>query len=772
MTRRVPATIPDAPTVQARPEPDLRVRWSARQVAPPATVDRLVRTLRVPPLLASMLWARGFGGPDGPDALEPPLEPSAIPGLDAAAERIERALRDRERILIHGDYDADGITGTAVLVLGLRELGANVDAFLPNRLTHGYGVHEALVPSHAARCDLFVTVDCGVTNLREVAALRAAGADVIVTDHHTPGTELPDALVVHPRVDPDEPDPRPEPAPGEPTGAGVAWHLLWRLHARAGRPDPPLHLADVAAIGTVADVAPLLGENRALVRAGLRQLAHSDRPGVRAMVAQARLKSAPTARDLAFLLAPRLNAAGRLGEPDVGLELLTTGSDRRARELAVYLDARNDQRKRIQEEIFRDAEAQVDPDAPAIVVHDDAWHPGVMGIVASKLLERWYKPVFIVARGQGSVRSTPGLSAVGALRAAEASLLRYGGHEAAAGFAIEPAALPDFRARICAHVARFPPPTPEIVLDAVLHPEQIDPDLWRAIQALEPFGEGHAAPTFALAGRLSAARAVGRDGAHLQLRIDDVKGVAWRMGDRARTLRPGSAVQVAAALTENRWNDRRTLEFVADAVRDGGPLPLLTDPPGPVGVDGAVGASGDGPSRGPSRLPTVHRGRPPRGADGAHLRTLPLGDAPSDLHVPFAARLEDGAPLWLDLPEEELARLQGVARRFPTVHDLRRAYLALRDGRATRLPEPVERLVVRALREIELLDGDGAIRSGAGAKVDPYASPTLRTGLLQRWRLETFANAYAHLDDDGFDLTVRTLFTTADEAGTETGTGG
>ncbi|MEX2501898.1 MAG: single-stranded-DNA-specific exonuclease RecJ [Trueperaceae bacterium] len=740
------------------------MHWCARPLAPPDVVDRLMRTHGVPPVLASMLWARGFAGPGSERALHPPLEPSPIPGLDAAAERLDDAIARGRRILIHGDYDADGITGTAVLLLGLRALGANVEPFLPNRLTHGYGVHADLVPQHAAGCDLFVTVDCGITNVAEVRALRRAGVEVIVTDHHAPDAELPDALVVHPRLGgPDGPTPQ---AVGEPTGAGVAYHLIWRLHQRRGI-EAPLALSDLAASGTVADVAPLLGENRALVREGLARLQDSAWPGVRAMVAQARLRGAPTARDLAFLLAPRLNASGRLGEPEVGLDLLTTASDRKARELAAYLDTRNDERKRLQETIYQAADAQVDPDAPAIVVHDDAWHPGVMGIVASKLLERWYKPVFIVARGQGSVRSTPGLSAVQALRAASDALLRFGGHEAAAGFAIDPARLDAFRDRIYAHVAAFPAPRPQVTLDALLDPTQIDEDLWRAVQAMEPFGEGHPAPTFALSERLSAVRAVGRDGAHLQLRVGDVKGVAWRKGHLSRELRPGSAVQVAAALTENRWNDRRTLEFVAEEIRAGVPLPLGDDPvhAGPdAGPDAETDAETDADTtaeaaRAPSDAAHVRRGPPPPGTaatDEAHIRTVPLSDDPHEAHRPLARRLRDGAPLWLDLDATELARLADAARAFPTVHDLRRAYVALRGGRSPRLPPAADRNVRRALRELELLDGDGAVRTGG--RTDPYASDTLRAGLLQRYRIESLRNAYLHLDDDGFARTVRTLY--------------
>ena len=305
--------------------PALQTRWAVRPAAPPAEVERLVRELSLPPVLASVLWARGVDL----DGLRPPLELTRIPELVTAAERIAAALGQNKRILIHGDYDADGISGTAVLTLGLRALGGRVTPFVPNRLKDGYGVHPNRVAEHAAAADLFITVDCGVSNRAEVHALQAAGVEVIVTDHHHPGQLLPDCLTVHPSLSPYAQKGLPEL-----TGAGVAYHLLWALHEHLGL-EPPVEYSDLATLGTVADVAPLMGENRALVNAGLAQLAVSRWPGVRAMMKRTLSHGkAVTARDVAFILAPRLNAAGRLGEADLGLELLTTASERRALELA------------------------------------------------------------------------------------------------------------------------------------------------------------------------------------------------------------------------------------------------------------------------------------------------------------------------------------------------------------------------------------------------------------------------------------------------------
>lgn len=726
------------PAVSSRPA----TRWRLRPPAPPSEVAVLSRELGVPPLLASVLWSRGLRG-DAALHLSPPLEPTAIPDLDAAAARLEHALRAKRRILIHGDYDADGITGTAVLTLGLRALGADVTPFLPNRLTDGYGIHPNRVPEHAERADLLLTVDCGISNLAEIRALQEAGVEVIVTDHHHPGAELPACLIVHPRTSPLARKGLPEL-----TGAGVAYHLLWALHARLGL-EPPLDHADLAAIGTIADVAPLLGENRALVLAGLERLADSRWPGVRAMVAQSRLRGAPSARDVAFVLAPRLNAAGRLGEAELGLEMLTTSSERRARELAVYLDARNQERRRIQDEMAEQAYALVDPEAPAIVVDHPEWHPGVMGIVASKIVERHYKPVFIVAKGKGSVRSTPGISAVGALHAAAAHLERFGGHAQAAGFAIRQEAIPAFREAICAWVAQHEPPVPTVVADALLSAGEVDRGLYGALQRLEPYGEGHPSPLFALTDTLERARAVGRTGETLQLHVGGVKGVAWRMGELASRLTPGSAVNAAVSLRENEWNGSVTLEFVADDVRPAAPLELDGDDEAPSWLRRGTAPAGTREARDAAGLAAA-------GDEPVVLRALPLGED-MDVAGPMRSRLRRAADTWFDLDAAALREVEHALLRFPSVHELRRAVVCLQRGQRLPFAEAKNALVRRALEELELLD-PATGRVLRGVKRDPYRSETLLHGVTERYRLQQFLHAYRHLDDAGFARATLTLF--------------
>lgn len=685
----------------------------------------------LPPLLAGMLWSRGFRG-DVAAELNPELKPTRIPTLQLAALRINQAISAGKRILIHGDYDADGISGTAVLTLGLRSLGARVDTFIPNRLTDGYGISMQHVPAHAERADVFITVDCGISNLAEIAALQEAGVEVIVTDHHTPGEELPECLVVHPRYADDAAPDKPEL-----TGAGVAWHLLWAVHRLRGLPAP-LEYTDLASIGTIADVASLMGENRAIVQEGLRRMEASNWPGLRASISQSRLRPPLSARSVAFVLAPRLNAAGRLGEAELGLELLMTPSETRARELAVYLDARNELRRQIQDEMFERMLEQADPSHPALVVHDADGHPGVMGIVASKLLERFYKPVFIIAKGKGSVRSTPGISAVGALNAASGHLHGFGGHMQAAGFSLDPAAIPEFTAQIHEYVRQHPEPHPHIVIDHILNTGDASSELLRKLEELEPLGQGIEAPVFAISGRLEQARAVGRDASTLQLRLAGLKGVWWGNGERADLLTPGSELHAAVSLTENEFRGQVSVEFRVDDLREVGPLEVACDGSEP-----------------PEIAATVLRGRPDSEAD-LHLTDLPLGDTLEHLAVPFRELLQQEQQVWLDLDEHALERLRRRQAALPGLNDSRRAWLLIKRG--TPLPWSEERnsLVSQILLELDLLDDRGFARTGQ--KRDPWSSPTLLACELERYRLSSFETAYRHYSDEGFTLAVRWLF--------------
>ncbi|TDE86084.1 DHH family phosphoesterase [Deinococcus sp. S9] len=536
-------------------------RWL---LAPPASREALLESMRtwgVAPPLAQVLHGRGLT----PAHLDPPLRLTPNPALREAARRIVGAIRAGRRIRIHGDYDADGVSATATLILGLREVGAEVHGFIPHRLNEGYGLHPDRVEEHAAACDLLVTVDCGVTNLEEVRALLARGLDMIVTDHHAPGPDYPDCLVVHPHRTTGY-----DPELHNLTGAGVAYHLLWAVHEELGLPAP-LELAGLATLGTIADVAPLIGENRALVRAGLDALATSTLPGVRALLNAKRVER-PSVRDVAFLLAPLVNAAGRLGEADLALQLLTTTSDHEARTLATYLESRNQERRVLQDRMYEEALGLADPEEPAIVVTKPDWHAGVMGIVASKLVETFHKPVYIVAQGKGSVRSTPGISAVEGLRYSHDLLKRYGGHPGAAGFALDEANFGALRDRLHTYVRQFPRPVPMWRLDAPLPTRAATPELVRQAAAFEPYGTGHPPPLWHMREVLSSTRLVGQRGDSLQFQIGGLRGI--QHGERDAV--PGER-DLATHLVRGEWRGQTRLELHGQALRP--PARLSLDSP-------------------------------------------------------------------------------------------------------------------------------------------------------------------------------------------------
>lgn len=516
-----------------------------------------MHTWQVSAPVARVLLSRGLE----PQHLATALTLTPNPALREAARRIVGAIGAGQRIRIHGDYDADGVTATATLVLGLREVGAKVEGFIPHRLNEGYGIHPDRVPDHIEACDLLVTVDCGVTNLQEVAAMLQAGTQVIVTDHHAPGPDFPDCLVVHPHLSADYDD-----ALHNLTGAGVAYHLLWAVYDELQLP-PPTQYTALAALGTIADVAPLLGENRALVRAGLAEMSHTPLVGLGALL-KLRQLTQPTARDVAFLLAPLINAAGRMGEADLALELLTTNQPHHAAALTSLLETHNKERQTIQEQMFKEALGIVDPTAPAIVVTKEDWHAGIMGIVASKLVETFYKPVFIVAQGKGSVRSTDGISAVGGLRYSADLLKRFGGHVGAAGFALDEANYPALVSRLHDYARQFPPPVPQQRLDAPLPVGWATQELLAELAQFEPFGTGHEAPLWYLRQELSQTRLVGKAGDTLQFRLGTLRGVKYRFPDVSQGER-----DIATQLQVNTWRDQVNVEWLAQGIRQ--PQPVL-----------------------------------------------------------------------------------------------------------------------------------------------------------------------------------------------------
>jgi single-stranded-DNA-specific exonuclease len=557
----------------------------------PDAIGRLAADLSVAPVVAQLLLNRGLRDPVAARRfLDAPLTglhaPDALPGAAAAADRLWNAVQARRKITVYGDYDVDGVTGTAILLQALTHLGADADFYVPHRLDEGYGLNcEALRQLATGGTSLVVTVDCGIASRREAEEARRLGLELIVTDHHEFQEDLPAAdVLVHPRL-PGHTYPF-----GGLSGAGVAFKVAWLLCQRAsgGERVPPrlrdylLDAVVLAALGLVADVVPLQDENRIYVRHGLHRLRAAPTVGLKALLTAAGLAEAPALRadDIGFRLAPRLNAAGRLGCARLVVDLLTTTSERRAHELATYLESQNQQRQQIERKIVAEARALATDgphrDAPALVLASADWHAGVIGIVAGRLAEQLGRPVLMVAlradgAAPGSGRSVPGFALHEALRHCSDHLLSHGGHAAAAGFRIAPDRIDVFREHFCAYAARhFPagPPTPTLLLDAELPLSALTPGLLAQIDRLEPYGAQNPRPRF-LAAELQVVgepRRIGGGERHLTFRVrqgaTNLRAIAWGMGERAEELMSAEG-RCCLAFTPkiNEWNGYRSVEL-------------------------------------------------------------------------------------------------------------------------------------------------------------------------------------------------------------------
>jgi len=559
---------------------------AARQIwelapAPTADVDRLAAALGLQRTTAEVLVRRGYADPEAARSfLEddgPRHDPLLLGDMAAACAEIESAIAAGRRICVHGDYDADGICATALAVLVLRRLGAPVEWHLPSRFEEGYGVAMETVERLAADgVELLLTVDCGITAVDQVARARELGMQVIVTDHHRPGPELPDALRVAVR-------PSDYPFP-DLCGTGVVYKLGQALFARAGLEPSELeqHL-DLVALATVADVVPLIDENRALVRAGLRRLARTTKPGLRALMHAARVDRVHVASgDLGFRLAPRINAAGRLCHPQEALELLLTGDEQEASALARRLEGLNRERQAVEEGILRSAIEQVE-EAPAewrerqaYVLSSPDWHEGVIGIVASRLVERYRRPVVLIAElgdeAKGSGRSPAGYDLHAGLTACHDHLLRYGGHRVAAGLTIAPGEIPAFAAALAAHAAAElggAPLMPRQRIDAILCPAEASLDLADELARLEPFGLGNPAVTLLAPGAsVRDPQRIG-EGRHLRCGIElggyRCGAVGFGMGSAAQRLADGR-YDVSFRLQRNAFNGSVSAQMVLRAI--------------------------------------------------------------------------------------------------------------------------------------------------------------------------------------------------------------
>lgn len=564
------------------------MRWQILPNDPAA--EGLVGALGCHPLVAQILWKRGLRDPaDAASFLDARLkdlpDPSSLADVDAAVRRIARALAEDEPITVFGDYDVDGVSSTALLVSFLRACGAKrVDFHIPHRLRDGYGLGAGAVEELAARgTRLLVTLDCGVTAVSEIDAAAARGMEVIVVDHHQTPPDLPRAAAI---LNPWQPGCR---YPTKELAAvGVTFLLcaaLRRFLRERGwfeqRREPDLReYLDLVALGTIADVVPLLGANRLLVRAGLRRLSSAERPGIRALKRAAGMEAGAEvgAGQVAFRLAPRINAAGRLDDARRAVELLLTEDGGRAESLARQLDAANAERQSIERSLLEEAVAQAEGQrSKALVVAGEGWHPGVIGIVASRLVERFRRPAVVIGFdpetgvGRGSGRSIGGFDLHAALARCADLLEGYGGHKQAAGLTIAREAAPAFVqsfARVAEEDFDEAAAEPVCVVEGVVRPSELDETLCEAIEGLGPFGAGNPEPVLGLLGTAVRGRAVGAGGDHLKLQLDEaplVDAIGFGMGEKLAQL--GRHVDLAFTLAMDEFRGVRRPQLRLRAIR-------------------------------------------------------------------------------------------------------------------------------------------------------------------------------------------------------------
>lgn len=508
---------------------------------------------------------------------EPLSDPFLLKDMDKAAARITRAVDNMEKIAVYGDYDADGVTSTAMLYSYLETRGADVIFYIPQREGEGYGMNIGAVEYLKEQgVSLIVTVDNGISSVQEVARANELGIDVVVTDHHRPQEILPDAVAVVDAYRPDDTSPY-----KHFSGVGIAFKLLMALEDGAGDVEDLLEAySDLAAIGTIGDIVPLTGENRTLIRAGLERLSQSDRPGVQALLENAGIAGkALTSTNVAFTLVPRINATGRMGAPERAVRLLISGYEEEAKVLSEEICADNEERRRVEAEIaeaaFADIEAKGYMKDRVVVVDGENWHHGVIGIVASRVTERCGKPCMIISRGEieakGSGRSIEGFSLFEAICACGDLLIKFGGHPMAAGITLKPENIEAFRKRINQYAAEHFPqmPTQTVTLDCKLNPAALSVSMAQSLTQLEPFGNGNPQPVFGLFNmELSNVTPVG-GGGHLRLTLEKNGAVitAMRFNTKPEELpyHIGDKIDLAVQLEAREFRGQPSLTVI---VRD------------------------------------------------------------------------------------------------------------------------------------------------------------------------------------------------------------
>ena len=528
------------------------------------------------PLLAQLFYNRGITDAHQARAFlskEPVShDPMSLPGMEAAVPRLKRALERKERIAVFGDFDVDGVTATALMARALKPLGSDILPYIPHRVQEGHGLTlQAVQTLIGWKVDLLITVDCGVTSYDEIDAAARAGIDTIVTDHHLAPEGPPRACAV---VDPQLSDSL-YPFPGL-TGVGLALKLAQGLYQSIGWDDASWQsqLLPLAALGTVADVAPLLDENRSIVRQGLQELSRAPTPGLKALMRSARLEGrVPDTETIGWVLAPRLNAAGRMDHANVSYQLLVTDSDEEAATLARTLEEQNRERQRLTSEAQEKAKTLVEVE-PLLMVGDPSFTPGIIGLVAAKLVDEFHRPAVVVSLGQdvsqGSCRSVPEFDIGGALHQVATSmggLIRHGGHHQAAGFTVSTAELPTLRQRLVS-LARDTlgeeASQPQLDIDLEVPLGSLPRDVYRTIGELAPFGVGNPLPVFLSRNvQLVDSRSMGADGQHLRLKLAD-QGVMWNavaFKQGANFPSSAKALDVVYTIRINYWRGEETLQL-------------------------------------------------------------------------------------------------------------------------------------------------------------------------------------------------------------------
>lgn len=556
------------------PHQSLPLKWVLAKNYETEQVMSLAADTKLPINIIKILMNRNIDTVEAIDQfLHPSLsdlaDPFTLNGMREGIDRLTSALFNNEKVVIYGDYDVDGITATSLLYMVLNKLGAQVDYYLPNRLTEGYGLsQESIDEARDSGATLIVTVDTGITAVQEVEYARSQGLDVIITDHHEPGESLPKSVAI---INPKQPDCNYK---SELSGVGVAFKFAQALYRSLNQDEKELeeHL-DLVALGTAADIVPLVGENRILTKYGIKQIARTTKPGLKSLSFVSGLmgKDISTGQ-VVFILAPRINALGRLGDAAEAIRLLSTRDERVAQEIARKLDSENKRRKEIDEKTLNDATAQIDEvvdidNDKAIVLAGEGWHQGVIGIVASRLVEKYHLPTVMISinngEGKGSARSIPGFHLCEALKDCEDLLIRYGGHKYAAGLSIKQENIPEFRKRFVAvsqTCLSEDDILPKLNIDLEIELTDIDDDFMDTIESFSPFGPHNMRPIFLTRNCEVAGQpyVVGKNHLKMKVRKGDAvfDVIGFGFGDMARTISSkGCLVDIVYVIEYNTYND-------------------------------------------------------------------------------------------------------------------------------------------------------------------------------------------------------------------------